>query len=175
MSFLRNIREAQLLAFSTSSSAAVMPLSMETAEKKLLVEPSIVRFIIPLGASLLESIPTPRFFPIRIWAQGDSLRQVQQTARSAVASTIASRLCAELMDRGRPLPVEKVGLESCPDETNGRREKGHADEDAETTPHEGKGAFPGVTMISAQEGRKSNNRKSEPQNEETQAGRKALN
>jgi len=52
ISFLRNIREAQLLAFSTSSSAAVMPLSMETAEKKLLVEPSIARFIIPLGATI---------------------------------------------------------------------------------------------------------------------------
>jgi hypothetical protein len=52
MSFLRNIREAQLLAFSTSSSAAVMPLSMETAEKKLSVEPSIARFIIPLGATI---------------------------------------------------------------------------------------------------------------------------
>ena len=52
MSFLRNIREVQLLAFSTSSSAAVMPLSMETAEKKLSVEPSIARFIIPLGATI---------------------------------------------------------------------------------------------------------------------------
>jgi proton glutamate symport protein len=52
ISFLRNIREAQLLAFSTSSSAAVMPLSMETAEKKLLVEPAIARFIIPLGATI---------------------------------------------------------------------------------------------------------------------------
>jgi len=52
MSFLRNIREAQLLAFSTSSSAVVMPLSMETAEKKLSVEPSIARFIIPLGATI---------------------------------------------------------------------------------------------------------------------------
>lgn len=50
--FLRNIREAQLLAFSTSSSAAVMPLSMGTAEKKLSVEPSIARFIIPLGATI---------------------------------------------------------------------------------------------------------------------------
>jgi len=52
MSFLRNIREVQLLAFSTSSSAAVMPLSMETAENKLSVEPSIARFIIPLGATI---------------------------------------------------------------------------------------------------------------------------
>jgi Na+/H+-dicarboxylate symporter len=52
MKFLQGIREVQLLAFSTSSSAAVMPLSMETAEKKLDIEPSIARFIIPLGATI---------------------------------------------------------------------------------------------------------------------------
>lgn len=52
MKFLYGIREVQLLAFSTSSSAAVMPLSMETAEKQLAVEPSIARFTIPLGATI---------------------------------------------------------------------------------------------------------------------------
>jgi Na+/H+-dicarboxylate symporter len=52
ISFLRNIREPQLLAFSISTSAAVMPLSLETAEKKLPVEPSVARFIIPLGATI---------------------------------------------------------------------------------------------------------------------------
>ena len=50
--FLRNIREVQLLAFSTSSSAAVMPLSMQTAEEKLAVKPAISRFIVPLGATV---------------------------------------------------------------------------------------------------------------------------
>jgi Na+/H+-dicarboxylate symporter len=50
--FLRGIRDVQLLAFSTSSSAAVMPLSMDAAEKKLGVQPSIVRFVIPLGATI---------------------------------------------------------------------------------------------------------------------------
>lgn len=50
--FLKSIREVQLLAFSTSSSAAVMPLSMETAEKKLKVTPSISKFIVPLGATI---------------------------------------------------------------------------------------------------------------------------
>ncbi len=50
--FLSSIREVQLLAFSTSSSAAVMPLSMETAEKKLGVAPDIARFIVPLGATV---------------------------------------------------------------------------------------------------------------------------
>ncbi len=50
--FLADIREVQLLAFSTSSSAAVMPLSMEVAEEKLKVPPSIARFIVPLGATV---------------------------------------------------------------------------------------------------------------------------
>ncbi len=50
--FLSAVREVQLLAFSTSSSAAVMPLSMQTAEDKLNVRPSIAQFLIPLGASI---------------------------------------------------------------------------------------------------------------------------
>ncbi len=50
--FLGAVREVQLLAFSTSSSAAVMPLSMQTAEEKLNIRPSISQFLIPLGASI---------------------------------------------------------------------------------------------------------------------------
>ncbi len=52
ITFLQNIKEAQLLAFSTSSSAAVMPLSMETAEEKLNVKPGIVQILIPLGTTI---------------------------------------------------------------------------------------------------------------------------
>lgn len=50
--FLTSIREVGLLAFSTSSSAAVMPLSIQTAEEKLGVRPSIARFLVPLGATV---------------------------------------------------------------------------------------------------------------------------
>ncbi len=50
--FLRKIRPAQVLAFSTSSSAAVMPLSLQTAEEKLGVRPGISRFMIPLGTTI---------------------------------------------------------------------------------------------------------------------------
>lgn len=50
--FLRQVRDVQLLAFSTSSSAAVMPLSIKTAEDNLKVRPSISQFIIPLGATI---------------------------------------------------------------------------------------------------------------------------
>ncbi|MEJ2362200.1 MAG: dicarboxylate/amino acid:cation symporter [Gammaproteobacteria bacterium] len=50
--FLRSIRDVMLLAFSTSSSAAVMPLSIKTAEENLKVHPSVSQFVIPLGATI---------------------------------------------------------------------------------------------------------------------------
>lgn len=50
--FLKAIREAQLLAFSTSSTAAVMPVSMKIAEEKLGVRTSVSQFVIPLGATI---------------------------------------------------------------------------------------------------------------------------
>jgi len=50
--FLGAIREVGLLAFSTSSSAAVMPLSLGTAEQKLNVRPSVARFVVPLGTTI---------------------------------------------------------------------------------------------------------------------------
>ncbi|TPV96077.1 MAG: dicarboxylate/amino acid:cation symporter [Myxococcales bacterium FL481] len=50
--FLSAAREAQLLAFSTSSSAAVMPMSMKAAEQQLGVRGSTARFVIPLGATV---------------------------------------------------------------------------------------------------------------------------
>lgn len=50
--FLNKIREPQLLAFSTASSAAVMPLSMETADEKLGVSSNISDFVIPIGATI---------------------------------------------------------------------------------------------------------------------------
>ncbi|MGE4462250.1 MAG: dicarboxylate/amino acid:cation symporter [Arcobacter sp.] len=50
--FLGKIKEVQLMAFSTSSSAAVMPLSINTAETKLNIPPTISKFVIPLGATI---------------------------------------------------------------------------------------------------------------------------
>lgn len=52
LQFLRQIREVQLMAFSTSSSAAVMPLSMKVAEDKLNIPTPISKFVIPLGATI---------------------------------------------------------------------------------------------------------------------------
>lgn len=50
--FIQAVREVVLLAFSTSSSAAVMPLSIQVAEEKLGVRPSTSQFLIPLGATI---------------------------------------------------------------------------------------------------------------------------
>jgi Na+/H+-dicarboxylate symporter len=52
LKFLRAIREPQLLAFSTASSAAVMPVSMKTANEKLGVSVNISDFVIPLGTTI---------------------------------------------------------------------------------------------------------------------------
>ena len=52
IAFLSGVRELQLLAFSTSSSAAVMPLSIKTAEEKFGVRSSVSQFVIPLGATI---------------------------------------------------------------------------------------------------------------------------
>ncbi|QJX01782.1 cation:dicarboxylase symporter family transporter [Alcanivorax sp. IO_7] len=45
--FLKQVGSAQLLAFSTSSSAATMPLSLKTAEDRLGVKPEVAGVIIP--------------------------------------------------------------------------------------------------------------------------------
>lgn len=50
--FLNRIREPRLLAFSTASSAAVMPVSMKTANEKLGVSSNISNFVIPIGATV---------------------------------------------------------------------------------------------------------------------------
>lgn len=50
--FLSSIRDLQILAFSTSSSAAVMPVSIRTAEDKLKIHPAISQFIVPVGATI---------------------------------------------------------------------------------------------------------------------------
>jgi len=50
--FLKTSREVLLLSFSTSSSAAVMPLSMKTLEEGLGIQEEISRFFIPVGATI---------------------------------------------------------------------------------------------------------------------------
>lgn len=52
LEFFKNIAPAQLLAFSTSSSAATLPLTMECVHENVGVEEEVTSFILPLGATI---------------------------------------------------------------------------------------------------------------------------
>lgn len=50
--FFRGARDAMLVAFSTSSSAATLPVSMSVAEKNLGVKPIVASTVLPIGATI---------------------------------------------------------------------------------------------------------------------------
>ena len=50
--FLRKIAPAQLLAFSTSSSAATLPVTMDRVEKHIGVDKEVASFVLPVGATI---------------------------------------------------------------------------------------------------------------------------
>ncbi|MEY2997636.1 MAG: hypothetical protein RIQ82_1017, partial [Bacteroidota bacterium] len=50
--FLKGISPAQLLAFSTSSSAATLPVTMECVEEELGVRKEVASFVLPIGATI---------------------------------------------------------------------------------------------------------------------------
>lgn len=50
--FFKAIRPAMLLGFSTSSSAATLPVTMERVEKNLGVEEEVASFVLPIGATV---------------------------------------------------------------------------------------------------------------------------
>ncbi|QJP35169.1 dicarboxylate/amino acid:cation symporter [Nonlabens sp. Ci31] len=50
--FLQQIAPAQLLAFSTSSSAATLPVTMERVEEHMGVEKDVSSFVLPVGATI---------------------------------------------------------------------------------------------------------------------------
>ena len=50
--FFRGARDAMLVAFSTSSSSATLPVSMSVAEKNLGIKPIVASTVLPLGATI---------------------------------------------------------------------------------------------------------------------------
>ena len=49
---IRSLTQPLLVAFSTSSSAATLPVSMKAAQEQLGVDPSVSSFVLPLGATM---------------------------------------------------------------------------------------------------------------------------
>ena len=52
LTFMRAIRQAQLIAFSTSSSSATLPVSLRCAEERLGVSNPVASFVLPLGSTV---------------------------------------------------------------------------------------------------------------------------
>lgn len=52
MEFFKGLRPAMLLGFSTSSSSATLPVTMERVEKELGVSEQVSSFVLPLGATI---------------------------------------------------------------------------------------------------------------------------
>lgn len=52
LEFIKGISPAQLLAFSTSSSAATLPVTMECVEEELGVRKEVASFVLPIGATI---------------------------------------------------------------------------------------------------------------------------
>lgn len=50
--FYKGILPAQMLAFSTSSSAATLPVTMECCEKNLKISKEVTSFVLPIGATI---------------------------------------------------------------------------------------------------------------------------
>ncbi|TQV85173.1 dicarboxylate/amino acid:cation symporter [Exilibacterium tricleocarpae] len=50
--YVTKIRDVALLAFSTSSSAAVMPLTLQIVQERFAVRPAVAQLIVPLGATI---------------------------------------------------------------------------------------------------------------------------
>ncbi|HEY9116074.1 MAG TPA: dicarboxylate/amino acid:cation symporter [Bacteroidales bacterium] len=50
--FLKKMAPVQMLAFSTSSSAATLPLTMDTVEEQLGVDNEVASFVLPIGATI---------------------------------------------------------------------------------------------------------------------------
>lgn len=94
--FLKDTRDVLLLAFSTSSSADVMPLSIRTDEDKLGVRPSVSQFVIPLGATinmngtaLYQSVAT--IFLAQVYGIDLSMGSMALVVAMAVGASIGSR------------------------------------------------------------------------------------
>lgn len=52
LTFFKNVRPAMLFAFSTSSSSATLPITLNVAETRLGIDNSIASFTLPLGATI---------------------------------------------------------------------------------------------------------------------------
>ena len=96
MWFLKEISPAQLLAFSTSSSAATLPVTMERVEEHLGVDKEVSGFVLPVGAtinmdgtSLYQAIAAVFIMQV-IWPEGLTFSNQLIIVGTALLASIGS-------------------------------------------------------------------------------------
>lgn len=96
MWFLKQISPAQLLAFSTSSSAATLPVTMERVEEHLGVDKEVSGFVLPVGAtvnmdgtSLYQGIAAVFIMQV-LWPEGLTFTSQLVIIGTAVLASIGS-------------------------------------------------------------------------------------
>ncbi|MEW4922837.1 dicarboxylate/amino acid:cation symporter [Algibacter sp. 2305UL17-15] len=94
--FLKEISPAQLLAFSTSSSAATLPVTMERVEEHLGVDKEVSGFVLPVGAtvnmdgtSLYQGIAAVFIMQV-IWPEGLTFTNQLVIVLTALLASIGS-------------------------------------------------------------------------------------
>jgi len=94
--FLKQISPAQLLAFSTSSSAATLPVTMERVEEHLGVDKEVSGFVLPVGAtinmdgtSLYQAIAAVFIMQV-VWPEGLTFSNQLVIVATALLASIGS-------------------------------------------------------------------------------------
>lgn len=94
--FLKELSPAQLLAFSTSSSAATLPVTMERVEEHLGVDKEVSSFVLPVGAtinmdgtSLYQAVAAVFAMQV-LWPEGLSFANQISIVLTALLASIGS-------------------------------------------------------------------------------------
>ena len=94
--FLKQLSPAQLLAFSTSSSAATLPVTMERVEEHLGVDKEVSSFVLPVGAtinmdgtSLYQAVAAVFVMQV-LWPEGLSFGNQISIVLTALLASIGS-------------------------------------------------------------------------------------
>ncbi|MFJ5965613.1 dicarboxylate/amino acid:cation symporter [Bacillus sp. NPDC093026] len=122
MAFFKDFSPAMVVAFSTSSSNAVLPVSMETAQKKLKVPEPISSFVQPLGATInmdgtaiMQGVAT--IFIAQVFGVELTLMQLVTVVLTAVLASIGTAgvpgvglIMLAMVLNSVGLPVEGIAL-----------------------------------------------------------------
>lgn len=94
--FLKQIAPAQLLAFSTSSSAATLPVTMERVEEHIGVDKEVSSFVLPVGAtinmdgtSLYQAVAAVFIMQV-LWPEGLGFSNQMTIVLTALMASIGS-------------------------------------------------------------------------------------